>query len=273
LSPGHLAGLTLKNKIVMPAMGTNYGNPDGTVSQRLIDYYVARAKGGFGLIVVEVAAVAPLGKAVGNETGIWFADLGSSIAKPIDLIDARRGLLAPVFDKSNRLWLTASGTKSDLLTYNQSGEKRKIESTWLGSIKRKSIAISPEGSRFAVLEQRKAGNRLLVSVIVRDETGDPISLGDPIEVSLNDATVEAFSWADSTHLAVIAKNATGVRPRVIELGGSSRTLPSINGVTKILASNPLTAIYVLTSNQEVLQLRGSTWDVISTGQTAMAFGH
>jgi 2,4-dienoyl-CoA reductase-like NADH-dependent reductase (Old Yellow Enzyme family)/thioredoxin reductase len=71
LSPGHLAGMTLKNKFVLPAMGTNYALPDGYMSQRFIDYYVARAKGGFGLIVVEVAAVDPLGKAVGNEVGIF----------------------------------------------------------------------------------------------------------------------------------------------------------------------------------------------------------
>lgn len=71
LSPGRLAGLTLKNKMILPAMGTNYANPDGTVSQRFTDYYLARAKGGFALIVVEVAAVDPLGKAVGSEAGIW----------------------------------------------------------------------------------------------------------------------------------------------------------------------------------------------------------
>ncbi|WP_018990684.1 NAD(P)/FAD-dependent oxidoreductase [Aromatoleum toluclasticum] len=71
LSPGRLASLTLKNKMILPAMGTNYANADGTVSRRFTDYYVARAKGGFGLIVVEVAAVDPLGKAVGNEAGIW----------------------------------------------------------------------------------------------------------------------------------------------------------------------------------------------------------
>ncbi|MCK9284651.1 MAG: NAD(P)/FAD-dependent oxidoreductase [Rhodocyclaceae bacterium] len=71
LTPGKLAGLTLKNKMILPAMGTNYANNDGTVSQRFTDYYVARARGGFALIVIEVAAVDPLGKAVGNEAGIW----------------------------------------------------------------------------------------------------------------------------------------------------------------------------------------------------------
>ena len=71
LTPGRLGGLTLKNKMVLPPMGTNYANPDASMSQRFIDYYTARARGGFGLMVVEVAAIDPLGKAVGNELGIF----------------------------------------------------------------------------------------------------------------------------------------------------------------------------------------------------------
>ena len=208
-----------------------------------------------------------------NDAGVWYADLGSSIASPIDLIDSRPSLITPAFDKGNRLWITASTSKSDLITYTQSGEARKVEATWLKGLKRKAIGISPEGSRFAVLEQRKTGNRLLVAVIVRDESGNPISLGFPIEVAVADATVESFSWADTTHIAVIAKNASGQKPRVIELGGSSRSLPLTTDAVKILASNPLSAIYAVTKTGDVLQLRGSTWDTIASKQTAVAIGH
>lgn len=56
-SPITLRGLTLKNRIVMPAMGTKFANEDRTVSQQLIDYHVARAKGGSALNIVEVASV------------------------------------------------------------------------------------------------------------------------------------------------------------------------------------------------------------------------
>lgn len=208
-----------------------------------------------------------------NDAGVWYADLGSSIATPIDLIDSRPSLITPAFDKGNRLWITASTSTSDLITYTQSGEARKVEATWLKGLKRKAIGISPEGSRFAVLEQRKTGNRLLVAVIVRDESGNPISLGFPIEVAVADATVESFSWADTTHIAVIAKNASGQKPRVIELGGSSRSLPLTTDAVKILASNPLSAIYAVTKTGDVLQLRGSTWDTIASKQTAVAIGH
>jgi 2,4-dienoyl-CoA reductase (NADPH2) len=48
--------LTLKNRIVMPAITLNY-SPDGKVTQRLIDFYRQRARGGAGLIMVGGAAV------------------------------------------------------------------------------------------------------------------------------------------------------------------------------------------------------------------------
>ena len=42
----------------MPPMGTGYAADQGYVSQRLIDYYEARARGGVGLIIIEVTAPA-----------------------------------------------------------------------------------------------------------------------------------------------------------------------------------------------------------------------
>jgi 2,4-dienoyl-CoA reductase-like NADH-dependent reductase (Old Yellow Enzyme family)/thioredoxin reductase len=54
--PTHIGRMQLKNRIVMPPMGTNYAEAGGAVSQRMIDYYEARARGGTGLIIVEGSA-------------------------------------------------------------------------------------------------------------------------------------------------------------------------------------------------------------------------
>jgi 2,4-dienoyl-CoA reductase-like NADH-dependent reductase (Old Yellow Enzyme family)/thioredoxin reductase len=54
--PTNIGQMRLKNRIVMPPMGTNYAEAGGTVSQRMLDYYEARARGGTGLIIVEGSA-------------------------------------------------------------------------------------------------------------------------------------------------------------------------------------------------------------------------
>jgi 2,4-dienoyl-CoA reductase-like NADH-dependent reductase (Old Yellow Enzyme family)/thioredoxin reductase len=63
--------LTLKNRVVMPPMCTNYATIGGAVTDRLIDYYTARARGGVGLINVEFAYVHPAGKVFDHMLGIY----------------------------------------------------------------------------------------------------------------------------------------------------------------------------------------------------------
>lgn len=53
LSPFVVNGMTVRNRVVMPPMGTNFALPDGTVSDTQLEYYAQRARGGTGLIIVE----------------------------------------------------------------------------------------------------------------------------------------------------------------------------------------------------------------------------
>ncbi len=71
LSPGQIGNMTVKNRMVMPSMGTNYAAGDGFITERLLSYYEARAEGGTGMIIVEVSAVAPEGKAISHQIAIW----------------------------------------------------------------------------------------------------------------------------------------------------------------------------------------------------------
>ncbi|MCK4791000.1 MAG: FAD-dependent oxidoreductase, partial [Desulfobacteraceae bacterium] len=58
----HIGSLELKNRILMAPMGTRLASEMGAVTQRQIDYYEERAKGGVGAIIVEVTSVDyPLG--------------------------------------------------------------------------------------------------------------------------------------------------------------------------------------------------------------------
>lgn len=49
--------MTIKNRVMMTPMGTNYGEQSGEMSFLHINYYEQRAKGGTGLIMVENASV------------------------------------------------------------------------------------------------------------------------------------------------------------------------------------------------------------------------
>ncbi|MCU1426352.1 MAG: putative NADH-dependent oxidoreductase, partial [Actinomycetia bacterium] len=71
LSPGRIGTLETRNRIVMAPMGSNLCEPDGTPGDRMTAYFEARARGGVGLVIVEVAAIAwPVGAANPNQLGI-----------------------------------------------------------------------------------------------------------------------------------------------------------------------------------------------------------
>jgi len=66
--PARIRQMELKNRIVMPPMGTNFGTPEGYVTEQMKDYYEERAKGGVGLVTVEVTCIdSPTGKTIARQ--------------------------------------------------------------------------------------------------------------------------------------------------------------------------------------------------------------
>ncbi len=57
--PIEIEGMRIKNRIVMPAVGTNFWSIDGGVTDKLLDFYEERAKNGVGYVVVGVAKIEP----------------------------------------------------------------------------------------------------------------------------------------------------------------------------------------------------------------------
>ena len=68
--PITLRTLEIRNRIVMPAMTTRLADQDGCVTPGLIDYYLARALGGTGLITVEMASPESRGRHRARELGV-----------------------------------------------------------------------------------------------------------------------------------------------------------------------------------------------------------
>lgn len=69
--PIEIAGLKIKNRIGMAPMHTKYASESGEVTDKLREYFVERARGGVGLIVVENTCVDwELGKGDGNPVTI-----------------------------------------------------------------------------------------------------------------------------------------------------------------------------------------------------------
>jgi len=69
--PGRIGQLELKNRIVMPPMGTEMAAEDGHITERIRCYFEERARGGVGLIIAGVGSVDhPRGKCTSRQIGL-----------------------------------------------------------------------------------------------------------------------------------------------------------------------------------------------------------
>jgi len=75
LTPLSFAGLTVRNRIVMPPMWSAQATPEGCVTDAIIEYHRRRAAAGCGLIIVEHAFVHRNGRHTPTQLGIHSDDM------------------------------------------------------------------------------------------------------------------------------------------------------------------------------------------------------
>ena len=93
-SPGKIGALELPNRTVLAPMGTNYADSGHHVTDRLIAYHVARARGGVGLSITEHAAVHPLGLTGANMLAICDDGMIEGLSRLADGMHEAGGRIA-----------------------------------------------------------------------------------------------------------------------------------------------------------------------------------
>jgi dimethylglycine catabolism A len=71
LTPARIGPVDIKNRIVMPPMTTRTADAEGFVTDDSVAYYMARVRGGTGLITVEMASPERCGRHRRHEVGIY----------------------------------------------------------------------------------------------------------------------------------------------------------------------------------------------------------
>ena len=110
--PIKLRAMELKNRLVMAPMVTNYAAEDGAVTQRLIDYLVARAWGGVGLIETEAAYVRPDGRGFSHQLGIHRDELIPGLQELTRLVHEGKAKVAvQLFHAGRQTGASITGTQ------------------------------------------------------------------------------------------------------------------------------------------------------------------
>ena len=92
---GWIGRLRLKNRLVQAPMHTRYATDFGEVTERLIEYHVARARGGISFITLENTAVNwEEGRAAGNPVRIDDDRFITGLHNLVDAVHREGSLMA-----------------------------------------------------------------------------------------------------------------------------------------------------------------------------------
>jgi NADPH2 dehydrogenase len=83
-----IKNLTLKNRIVLPPMGTNVASEEGELTDKHLQRYLPVAEAGVGLIIVEHSYVSREGRYRATQLGVWHDKLIPGLRRLVDAVHA-----------------------------------------------------------------------------------------------------------------------------------------------------------------------------------------
>jgi len=93
-TPVRINRMTLKNRIIMPAMASYHAAVNGEATEKLIRYHEERAKGGVGMNIVEATYVARSGNSFDLGLGISDDFMIKGLSKLTEAVHRHDGKIA-----------------------------------------------------------------------------------------------------------------------------------------------------------------------------------
>lgn len=193
-----------------------------------------------------------------TEAGV-FRTRAENPGAELELVDSRTAIAGIAFDRQDYLWSVTRAAGSEVIATSSSLDPAIVSAPWLVGQSVRGFALSPGGSKMALLVQASGRTRVLVSAIVRDLTGTPIELAEPIQIARELANPTAVSWLDQITIAIVNTEAGSSSAMLSTIGGTARVIPALPGTRSIVAAGANSQLYLLTEAGELFAYRGSTW--------------
>lgn len=200
-----------------------------------------------------------------TDNGTYAMSFGDERAT---FVDGRGGQVEPALDNWDWVW-TQSTTETGLYL-TRIGQYQTFEIRLPQEISPEFVShqVSRDGTRIAFLYETSGGVELAIAPIVRDESGTPTLLGDPIIMDLPGEEPNDVAWVDSTSVAMLISSGEGTTDvRLFQVGGNFTTLGSIPSAMQTAGSNTLAGMRVVDRQGTLYAPRGTRWqasDVVVT---------
>lgn len=185
------------------------------------------------------------------------------------LIDSRPKLITPTIDQFKNIWTTTQALGSPIRITDTSGTQLSIPNPYGYKTSIRAIAMSPEGSRLAIIHGKNRQSVVDVVAIIRDKNRKVLGLGPIYPMTDFGADVQSISWVDNTTLSGLVTDSQGVQSTLdVELGGISnlghRTQSATSTVTTLGGSQ-----YYISSSRVLFVSSNLGWDRLRSGVKAL----
>jgi hypothetical protein len=204
--------------------------------------------------------------AAATESGVYRTGLANP-GTDVELVSSRTSLIGLEYDQQQFLWLVGAG--SDIQAISATGELLAVSAPWLGRQQVSAFALSPEGARAAVLVKSANRTRVLVAGVIRDASGAPTALAEPLEIASELESPILISWYNPVTVAIVNQGTDPVSLTLATLGGTARSLPALNQATALVSAGAGSGPFLLTSSGELSVYLGSFWSSTRDSITAL----
>ena len=198
--------------------------------------------------------------AVTTSTGVFETELANP-GDNVELIDSRSSLVAASYDRLDYLWLV-SGSQVSV-------QNEPIRASWLTGQAIIAFALSPEGSRAALIVDRGVTNQVLLTSVIRDQRGTPVELAAPLVLASELTNPSLVSWFDNVTLSILDSEPDSPSVALVKIGGGTSLVSGLVDARALVAAGDGSSMYLLKQTGELFAFRGSFWSSIGLEVSAI----
>lgn len=188
----------------------------------------------------------------------------------VELVDERANIASIDFDAQGFLWSIPRARSAPIVIIDPAGKRTILSAPWLAGQAIRGLALSIEGARVAILLAGDDRNRVVLSSVIRNQSGAPIELAEGIEIASEAPAPTQLNWTGAMQLAVLS-NQNGVSNiYLFKPGGGFSTVSAIADTVFVTSQGSNSSLYALTSDNKLHVFRGSSWSLIHEEIKAIA---
>ncbi|GAA1172684.1 LpqB family beta-propeller domain-containing protein [Nesterenkonia xinjiangensis] len=177
-------------------------------------------------------------------------------------------LTRPSMDNFGWTWSASNeddGAHVHVAAYDETLAQAALEvsADWLVDLEVKSLRIAQDGARAAVVVDDGGESRLYLAGVVRDSSGTPRGLGEPIALQTTTAEPGDVRWLEQDALVIWStSDDSAVEVERVNLNGSNQSLGSpLLGLQNVSAGEGLRTVFAERVDAPYNSRSGDSWDI------------